>query len=107
MPEMLSWRKTRTDYQERLQRLIEEYNSGSLNINLYFEALMKMAQDLTEEEQRSISEGLSEEELAVFDLLTKPAISLTEKEKDEVKRISRDLLEILKKEKLVRDWRKR
>jgi type I restriction enzyme, R subunit len=68
---------------------------------------MKMAQDLTEEEQRSISEGLSEEELAVFDLLTKPAISLTEKEKDEVKRISRDLLEILKKEKLVLDWRKR
>lgn len=105
--EMVRLNKSRTDYQERLQKLIEEYNSGSLNITLYFEALVKMAQELTEEEQRSISEGLSEEELAVFDLLTKPEISLTDKEKDEVKRISGDLLEILKKEKLVLDWRKR
>ncbi len=105
--EMVRVNKSRIDYQERLQRLIEEYNSGSLNINLYFEALVKMAQELTEEEQRSITEGLSEEELAVFDLLTKPEPSLTDKEKDEVKKISKDLLETLKKEKLVLDWRKR
>ncbi len=105
--EMVRLNKSRIDYQERLQRLIEEYNSGSLNINLYFEALVKMAQELTEEEQRSITEGLSEEELAVFDLLTKPEPSLTDKEKDEVKKISKDLLETLKKEKLVLDWRKR
>ncbi len=39
--------------------------------------------------------------------LTKPEISLTEKEKDEVKKVSRDLLLTLKKEKLVLDWRKR
>ncbi len=107
LKEMVRLNKSRTDYQERLQRLIEEYNSGSMNINLYFDALIKMAQDLTEEEQRSIAEGLSEEELAVFDLLTKPEPSLTEKEKDEVKKISRDLLDTLKKEKLVLDWRKR
>jgi type I restriction enzyme, R subunit len=39
---------------------------------------------------------LSEGELAVFDLLTKPELPpLTDKEKDEVKKISRDLLGIL------------
>jgi type I restriction enzyme R subunit len=34
-------------------------------------------------------------------------MSLTDKEKEEVKRIARDLLETLKREKLVLDWRKR
>lgn len=105
--QMVRLNKTRTDYQEKLQTLIDEYNSGSLNIDLYFKELIKMAQELTEEEQRAVSEGLTEEELAVFDLLTKPEISLTDKEKDEVKRVARNLLATLKKEKLVLDWRKR
>ncbi len=50
---------------------------------------------------------MKEFELALFDLLTKPEISLTDKEKDEVKRVARSLLKTLKKEKLVLDWRKR
>jgi type I restriction enzyme, R subunit len=105
--QMVRLNKTRTDYQEQLQRLIDKYNAGSLNIDLYFKALMKIAQELNQEDQRAISEGLSEEELAVFDILTKPEMSLTEKDKDEVRRIARDLLETLKREKLVLDWRKR
>jgi type I restriction enzyme, R subunit len=68
---------------------------------------MRIAQELSEEEQRSISEGLSEEELAIFDLLTRPEMSLTNKEKEGVKKVSRDLLRTLKREKLVLDWRKR
>ena len=68
---------------------------------------MRIAQELSEEEQRSISEGLSEEELATFDLLTRPEMSLTNKEKEGVKKVSRDLLRTLKREKLVLDWRKR
>lgn len=43
----------------------------------------------------------------MFDLLTKPQMSLTDKEKDEIKKISRNLLDTLKREKLVLDWRKR
>ncbi len=105
--QMVRLNKTRTDYQEKLQKLIDEYNSGSLNIDLYFKELIKMAQELNEEDQRAVSEGLSEEELALFDLLTKPEISMTEREKAEVKKVARDLLATLKKGKLVLDWRKR
>jgi type I restriction enzyme R subunit len=105
--QMVRLNKTRTDYQEKLQKLIDQYNSGSLNIDLYFKELIKMAQDLNDEDQRAISEGLSEEELALFDLLTKPEISITERERAEVKKVARDLLNTLKKEKLVLDWRKR
>ena len=104
---MVRLNKTRLDYLERFRRMIEDYNSGAVNVRVFFEELVAFAKNLTEEEQRTVSEGLSEEELAVFDILTKPEISLTEKDKDEVKRIARDLLETLKREKLVLDWRKR
>ncbi len=54
-----------------------------------------------------ISENLAEEELAIVDLLTKPDITLTEKEKLEVKKVAKELLSTLKQEKLVLDWRRR
>ena len=47
----------------------------------------------------------SEEELAIFDLLTQPEPELTEKEKDEVKKVAKDMLAKLKAEKLVLDWK--
>ncbi len=50
---------------------------------------------------------VTEEELAIFDLLTKPDIELIQKEELQAKKASRDLLEKLKNEKLVLDWRKR
>lgn len=43
----------------------------------------------------------------LFDLLTKPDIELSEKDKLKVKATARELLATLKKEKLVLDWRKR
>ena len=54
-----------------------------------------------------MTEQLSEEELAIFDLLTRPDIQLSDKEKDQVKKVVRSLLETLKREKLVLDWRKK
>jgi type I restriction enzyme, R subunit len=66
-----------------------------------------LTQELNTEEQRHIAEQLTEEELAVFDLLTRPDMQLSEKEKDEVKKVARGLLETLKHEKLVLDWRKK
>ena len=53
------------------------------------------------------SENLTEEELALFDLLTKPDPKLAKAEQAKVKRIAHELLETLKEEKLVLDWRKR
>jgi len=45
-------------------------------------------------------------EVAIFDLITKPDMKLTKKEEAEVKKLARELLELLKREKLVLDWRK-
>ncbi len=42
----------------------------------------------------------------IFDLLTKPEITLTKQETAEVKKVAKSLLAKLKQEKLVLDWRK-
>ncbi|MCK4536057.1 MAG: DUF3387 domain-containing protein, partial [Desulfuromonadales bacterium] len=104
---MVMFNKTRMDYLEKFQQLIESYNSGAANIEAIFEELLKMAEDLNEEERRHMREELSEEELTIFDLLTKPEIDMTEKERKKVKKVAHELLETLKREKLVLDWRKK
>ena len=43
----------------------------------------------------------------MFDLLTKPDPGLSEAERAAVKRVARELLDTLKRETLVLDWRKR
>ena len=102
---MVATNPTRVDFMERFQKLIEKYNAGSMNIEAFFRELMAFTQALQEEERRTIREGLSEEELALFDILTKPEPDLSDKEKAEVKKVCKSLLEVLKTEKLVLDWR--
>ncbi len=103
---MVRLNKTRADYLEKFQRMIDEYNQGAANVEESFERLLKFANELREEEKRAVSEGLSEEELAIFDLITKPDMKLSKKDEAQVKKIARELLEQLKREKLVLDWRK-
>jgi len=71
---------TRFDLVERIEELIETYNAGSLNIDEYLRRLVSLSKDLTTEEQRAVVEGMTEEELAIFDLLTKPGPVLDQAE---------------------------
>lgn len=104
---MVAKNPARSDFMEKLQALIEKYNSGSMNIEAFFQQLMAFTEELQEEDQRAIREGLTEEELALFDIITKPAPDMTDKEVAQVKAMCGELLETLKKEKLVLDWRKK
>lgn len=104
---MMTENPTRKDFMEKFQKLIDAYNSGSLNIEVFFKELVDLTADLQAEDQRAIRENLSEEELALFDILTKPVPELAEKERAQVKKVCKELLETLKAEKLVLDWRKK
>jgi type I restriction enzyme R subunit len=104
---MIRLNRSRMDYLKRFQEMIDEYNSGSLNVELFFNKLVEFTKELNAEEKRSLAEQLTEEELAIFDLLTKPEITLSKKEEQQVKKVAQSLLETLKREKLVLDWRKR
>ena len=98
--------KTRTDLMEKFNKLIDEYNKG-LDVDGFFAKLITFVKELSEEEQRGLSEQLTEEELALFDILTKPEIDMTAKEKEEVKKVARMLLQTLKEAKPVLDWLKK
>jgi type I restriction enzyme R subunit len=103
---MVRLNRTRVNYLEKFQQMIDDYNRGAANVEEFFDQLLKFMKELQEEEKRTVSEGLTEEELAIFDLITKPEMELSKKEESQVKKIARELLEILKREKLVLDWRK-
>jgi len=99
---------TRAEWLERFQELIEEYNAGSLNVEAFFQQLLSFTESLNGEELRGLAEGLNDEQLAIYDLLTRPGPDpdLTEAERKDIKRVAEDLLATLKRDKLVLDWRK-
>jgi type I restriction enzyme R subunit len=98
--------KTRADYLAKFEELIESYNAGSRNIDELFKELLALSRDLSAEEQRHVREHLTEEELTVFDLLTRPGPDLAPEEREEVKRVARHLLQRVRAA-LVLDWRQR
>jgi len=104
---MVRLNRTRMDYLDRFQIMIDEYNAGSLNAEEFFHQLVVFARGLDEEEKRAVGEQLTEEELALFDILTRPLIEMTSTDRSRVKATARELLVWLKAGKLVLDWRKR
>ena len=107
LTQLVQVNRTRMDFQEKFEEMIAEYNDGKINVDLHFEELIRLAEALNEEEQRAVGERLSDEELTVFDYLTRSEEDLTDEQRDEVKKVSCTLLDTLKREKLVLDWRKK
>ncbi|MGI8809092.1 MAG: HsdR family type I site-specific deoxyribonuclease [Acidimicrobiales bacterium] len=97
---------TRFDLVERIEELIAQYNAGSLNIDEYLRRLVSLSRDLTAEERRTVSEDMTEEELAIFDLLTRPDPVLDDVQREVVKAGAKRLLATLH-DKLVLDWRRK
>ncbi|MEO7329445.1 MAG: type I restriction enzyme endonuclease domain-containing protein, partial [Minicystis sp.] len=96
---------TRVNFREKFEELIAAYNAGSTAIEQLFQELVTLSQSLDEEETRHAREQLTEEELVVFDILTRPGPDLTTEERDEVKKVTRQLLEKLRVIFTV-DWQK-
>ncbi|WP_397381875.1 type I restriction endonuclease subunit R [Prosthecobacter sp.] len=84
-------RALRTDYQQKFEELIASYNAGSLNIDQLFAALLEQSRKLTEEQTRHVRENLLPAELVIFDILTRPAPELSDAERDEVKKVAKQL----------------
>jgi len=107
LEQMLRRNMTRVDFAQRLQIIIDAYNAGgSLNEN-YYEELIKFTEKLQEESARHIREGLTEDELELFDLLKKDR--MTQEETKKVKLAAKSLLHRLLEEYpkvLVQDWHK-
>ena len=94
------------DYYKRYQEIIEEYNRGKdeVVIKETFRKLIELVNSYSEEQADAKREGLTDEQKAIFDIL-RQGKKLEEKDKNEIKKISIQLLEELKKDKLkVEQW---
>ena len=103
LSDMIRKNKQRMSFINKLNNIISEYNDGSKNVDDMFYQLLNLAREISEEDKRALQENLTEEELAIFDLLKKE--DLKPGEEKEVKKASSELLEKLR-DKLVLDWRK-
>ena len=65
-----------------------------------------MSRSLSDEQQRHVRENLTEEELVILDILTRPAPELSGEERTEVKKVAKVLLARLK-QLLVLNWRQK
>ena len=84
--------------------MIEEYNERTANHEVNYYKLLQFMKKLADEDKRHSREGLTEEELALYDIILIPDINLTADEKERIKAIVRKLLATLKQEKLRYDW---
>ncbi len=102
---MILRNKTRLDWKDKFDKLLEKYNDGVMDMSSFFDQLVELGKQLNEEDKRKVAEGLGEEELAIYDLLMKPNILLTEDEREKVKEAAKRVLNRLTTSELVMDWR--
>ena len=97
----------RLDFYERYQKIIDSYNQGKslADTQKAFDSLTHLIQDLTVEDSRAIRENLSEETLAIYDLL-RAGKDLSKEDVKQVKKVAIETLEKVKTEKLrIEKWR--
>jgi type I restriction enzyme R subunit len=105
LAQMLGHNPLRMDYYKKYQEIIADYNreKDRATVEATFAQLVALAASLDAEERRAAEEGLSEDELALFDLLFKENISNADRErlKQASKALLSSLLELLKP---MQDW---
>lgn len=105
---MLAQNATRMDFQVKYEGIIADYNSEKdrATIEETFRLLVELVQSLDEEQARAAREGLSDDELALFDLLKRDDLGKAERER--VKQASREMLAAIKSRlaELDRFWEK-
>lgn len=92
LAQMLSRNPQRMDYYKKYSAIVADYNreKDRVTIEETFARLVELVNSLDAEGRRAADEGLSEDELALFDLLTSEA--LTKVDRERVKQASRSLL---------------
>ena len=92
LAQMLASNPMRMDYYKKYQQIIADYNreKDRVTVEETFANLVELANSLDAEQKRAAEEGLSDDELALFDLLFKENISKADRER--LKQSSKSLL---------------
>ncbi|HKV96601.1 MAG TPA: type I restriction endonuclease subunit R [Gammaproteobacteria bacterium] len=97
LAQMLARNPMRMDYYKKYQAIIADYNreKDRATVEDTFAQLVALAASLDVEQKRAAEEGLSDDELALFDLLFKD--KLGQRDRERLKQASRGLLASLRK----------
>lgn len=108
LKKLIEQNKERIKFSERFKAIIDRYNAGGSENEDYYEQLLELMEQLKKESERAGTEGLSEEELELYDLLIKGK-KLSKEEEQKVKLAAKHLFTTLKENKeklLIVDWYK-
>jgi len=96
LAQMLARNPLRMDFYKKYQEIVADYNreKDRATVEATFAQLVELAAELDAEQRRAAAEGLSEDELALFDLLFKEKIGKADRER--LKQASRSLLSSLR-----------
>ena len=96
LAQMLARNPMRMDYYKKYQEIIADYNreKDRATVEATFAELVALAASLDDEQRRAAEEGLTDDELALFDLLFKDNIS--KKDRERLKQASQGLLSSLR-----------
>ena len=106
--QMISKNRTRIKFSQRYKNIIDSYNAGSSENEDYYEQLVQLLEEMQKENQRASTEGLTEEELEIYDLLI-AGKKLTNAEEQKVKLSAKNLYKKLTENKqnlFMIDWYK-
>ena len=89
---LLARNPTRMNLDIKYREIVAAYNRDKdrATVEETFASLMALSQRMDDEQRRHVREGLTENELAIFDLMQKPTLAATERER--IKQSSRELL---------------
>jgi len=92
LAQMLAQNPLRMNYEKKYQEIIAAYNQDKdrATVEDTFAQLIDLSNGLSEEQRRAVNEGLSEEQLALFDLVQRA--DLTKVDRERIKQASKELL---------------
>lgn len=93
-------------FSERIQRALNSYLNGMLTNEEVIQELLNLAKQISESQKEGNKLGLTNEELAFYDALTKPQVIKDFYENDELIALTKELTETLQKNKTV-DWQRK
>ena len=93
-------------FSERLQRAMNAYLNGMITNEEVIEELKKMAADIATARAAGDQMGLSTDEMAFYDALTKPQAVKDFYDNDQLVKITKELTEMLRANKTI-DWQKK
>ena len=95
LAQMMAANPSRINFYEKYQQIIHDYNSEQdrVSIEKTFEDLMKLSNQLSEEERRYVREGFeNDEQLSMYDVLMKDDLT-----KEDIKKLKKVAVELLNK----------